>query len=1113
MTCKKMCYGGSRSLMARLELMLLGGFQARVVPGGPINLPTRKAQALLAYLALPPGRLHQRDKLSALLWGDVAESQARKSLRKALSWLRQALADTEVLTVDGEAVGLQADLVSTDVGEFERRVVLGSPGALAESTDLYLGDLLAGLTLQEPPFEEWLLGERERLRELSIESLARVLAHQRDAGAVYSAIQTAVKLLAMDPLQEPVHRTLMRLYAQAGRRGAALRQYQACVTALERELRTQPEEATKALYREILQSRGTTAAPSDEREPGEPLATATSDAVGRRGVGPPPPQAEAPLIGRERELGQLTALLDEAWAGGRRAGLISGEAGVGKSRLAAALGALVVDRGGHVLLGRCYESERSLPFAPWIDALRAARLAAKSDVMGALSPVWRSELARLLPELADGAAPPADPSDALRLFEAVGRCLNALAERAPLLVILEDVHWADELSLRLGAFLGRHGSTGPMLVLATTREEELESGGLQDALRDALTREGLLVLLPLSRLTRDDTVALTRELTGASPDPLATKLEEQVWRMSEGNPFMVVETVRAVRERGGAPETDGALMPAPVRQLVSARLRTLSDRARRLVDVAAVIGRRCEFALLQPASGLAEDEAADGVEELVRRRILEQATGGFEFTHDQIREAHLAELVAPRRALLHRRVARGLEALHPGDLGRHSLALGTHYREAGDWDKAVIHLRQAGLVAASRYAGREAADCFEEALRALEHLPESHQSQEQRFELSLGLARTRYWFGQFGRAMTGYRDAERMAQALGDDRRMGQVLGALVYFLASTGRYAEATSAGERALAIAEKTADHSLHVWAAIGLGRSYFAVGEYRQGAERTLALAESMDESELDEHLRPGALRPSVGCRTWLALCLERQGEFGESVRWAEDAVRIADGLDSLQAQVWAWYTLVHGRLGRGDEDGAIPALERAIGLCGKGEFPVYRPRVLGALGQAQALAGKLDAGSALLEEALEEASATQVVYGHTSLLIAQAETKLEAGRIEESARTASGALPLARERGERGDEGWLAAALGAVALRRRPPQLEEALARFDEAIAIARAHAMRPLEARALAGLGEAHLLAGRPQEARVSFVEAVALFRSMAMHRWLGPAEALLSGAR
>src|SRR5262245_59410729 len=310
--------------MARLELMLLGGFQARLVPGGPLNLPTRKARALLAYLALPPGKPHSRDKLAAFLWGDVPESQSRSSLRKALFWLRQSLGDRVI--ADAETVELNPDAVSIDVAEFERLLADGSATALAKAADLYQGDLLAGLTLREAPFEEWLRGQRERLRESCVSGLTRLLDHQRQAGQTDGAILTAGKLIAADPLQEPVHRTLMQLYVQAGRRGAALRQYQTCVTFLERELRAQPGEATKALYREILQSRGVAPPTPEGSAPAAKETTAIPTAS--PGVVAPLSSAEAPLIGRKRELSQLIALLDEAWAGGRRLVVIAGEAGV-----------------------------------------------------------------------------------------------------------------------------------------------------------------------------------------------------------------------------------------------------------------------------------------------------------------------------------------------------------------------------------------------------------------------------------------------------------------------------------------------------------------------------------------------------------------------------------------------------------------------------------------------------------------------------------------------------------------------------------------------------------------------------------------------------------------
>ena len=180
--------------MLRLHLTLLGGVQARLESGAAVALPTRKAQALLAYLALPPGRAHPRDKLAALLWGDTADEQARASLRQALFALRKAL-PAGALVSEGESLALDTAAVEVDVGTFERRVGEGTPEALA-AAELYQGDLLAGLAVTEAPFEEWLLGERERLRELALEGLAKLLAHQRRAGATEEAIQTGLRLLA-----------------------------------------------------------------------------------------------------------------------------------------------------------------------------------------------------------------------------------------------------------------------------------------------------------------------------------------------------------------------------------------------------------------------------------------------------------------------------------------------------------------------------------------------------------------------------------------------------------------------------------------------------------------------------------------------------------------------------------------------------------------------------------------------------------------------------------------------------------------------------------------------------------------------------------------------------
>ena len=229
---------------ARLKLMLLGGFQAQLKAGAALVLPTRKSQALLAYLALPPGH-HPREKLATLLWGDMHDAQARGNLRQALSRIRKALPRNARpgLVLDGPSVALDPAVVDVDVARFERLVADGSTGALEQATGLYRGDLLAGLALAERPFEEWLTSERERLHELAIQTLGRLLTHQQRAGAAEHAVQTGLRLLGLDPLQEPVHRAVMRLYARLGRREAALRQYQLCMDALRRELRTPPKAA------------------------------------------------------------------------------------------------------------------------------------------------------------------------------------------------------------------------------------------------------------------------------------------------------------------------------------------------------------------------------------------------------------------------------------------------------------------------------------------------------------------------------------------------------------------------------------------------------------------------------------------------------------------------------------------------------------------------------------------------------------------------------------------------------------------------------------------------------------------------------------------------------
>jgi DNA-binding SARP family transcriptional activator len=314
---------------AHLELKLLGGFEARVHAGAVLVLPTKKTQALLAYLALPLGQSHPREKLATLLWGDMQDAQARGNLRNALSRIKKALpkAARASLRFDGASVSLDPSVVDVDVARFERLLADGSTDALGQIAALYRGDLLAGLVLAERPFEEWLTAERVRLHELAIQGLGRLFAHQQQAEAHEPAVQTGLRLVALDPLKESVHRAVMQLYARLGRREAALRQYQLCVDVLQRELNAQPEAATTHLYQQILKTPFAQPSRAEESRPAT-------------GAAPPPatpptnlPAPSSELIDREAEMRDVLDLVTR-----HRLVTLTGAGGIGKTRLGVEIG-------------------------------------------------------------------------------------------------------------------------------------------------------------------------------------------------------------------------------------------------------------------------------------------------------------------------------------------------------------------------------------------------------------------------------------------------------------------------------------------------------------------------------------------------------------------------------------------------------------------------------------------------------------------------------------------------------------------------------------------------------------------------------------------------------
>ncbi len=1096
--------------MAKLRLTLLGGFEARTDSGSSVAIPRKKARMLLAYLAMHPKQAHLRDKLATLLWADAPAGQARLSLRQALFAIRQALPfDPTVL--DGDCVTFAADAATADVIEFEQLVRHDDPEALERSAALYQGDLLEGIGPSSAQFEEWLRAERERLHELALEALAKLLAHQMKVGAIEPAIHTALRLGSLDPLQEVTHRALMRLYVLQGRRAAALRQYQVCVDVLQRELGVEPEEATKQVYRELLLPHQTSdAQPLPQGHRRRPRVHHRSRPI------------ITSLIGRDAEVGQLSQALAQACRGHGHVVTILGEAGIGKTRLIAALRESTTRRGAQTLIGHSYETERLLPFGPWVQAIREAGVL-DSRAAERLSAGWLGELSYLFPELRPREWPlPSEPIEALRLFDALTELVKSLASSQPVALVLEDLHWADEMSVHLFSFLGRRLADRRILLVGTVREEELGGSSHVGRMLAELAQEQRIVRLTLAPLSQEHTRLLVRRLAeGTSPDePSLTRLEDHIWTLSEGNPFVIVESVRGVLDTARGPKLfDLPALPEKVRELILGRFERLGDTGKHLLATAAVIGRDFDFRLLQCAAEVGEPDAASAVEALVRTRILHSVGERFGFTHDRLREVAYGSLLPTRRRILHARVVAALEQLYavadvdetvrPDRLGEHIERLAYHALAAELWAKAVAYNRRAGAKAAWRSAHRQAVRYFEAALDALRQLPETRWSREQTLDILFQLRWSLVPLGEYAKLAESLRRARALAEELDDPLRLGEISQSMTNYLRLVGDCEGALDAGRRARALSATLGNHILGIRATYQIALVYRQLGDHDRAIAEFQAAVDALGGELLYERFgEPSVL--SVHARTWLATVLAEVGRFTEAMAHGEEAVEIAEIAGNAYSRANAHLGLGVGHAIRGDVAQAIPLLERSVALCREGTYRLQLPPAASALGAALTRAGRVDEALTLLDEAVKAAVEMGLFGGLSRYLVRLGRGKLAAGEVQEAREIARRALETTRTYRERGHEAWALHLCGDASAADGAPDFALAESDYTAALVLAESHGMRPLVAHCHAGLAKLYERMGQFQRRTAHFIIATQMYREMGMTFWLEAPEAAAS---
>jgi tetratricopeptide (TPR) repeat protein len=480
----------------------------------------------------------------------------------------------------------------------------------------------------------------------------------------------------------------------------------------------------------------------------------------------------------------------------------------------------------------------------------------------------------------------------------------------------------------------------------------------------------------------------------------------------------------------------------------------------------------------------------------------------YAFKHALTHEVAYSSLLQERRRALHARIVEAVERLYADRLTEQVERLAHHALRSEVWEKAVVYCRQAGTKAAARSAHREAVACWEQALVALQHLPENPDTMRQRIDLHFDVRVTLHPLNAFAQILPHLRAAERLAEALGDSQRLARCLAYLGDYFIGTFQYAQAIEVSQRALALATAHGDGIRQLDAQYRLGLAYFTMGDSQQAITLLTKIVKSLT-GDL-EHAFLGYSAPlSVVSRFILTLSFAMCGAFAEGLTRAEEAACIAEAVDHPLSHMFAAMALGYLSLMKGDFTQASTAFERFRALGERVTIPSM-PEVTVALGLAYVRSGRVTQALALVEQAMERHQAMPDTAPSSSLVASLGHVYLLAGRLEEARHHAEQALTHAREHQERGYQAYALRLLGDIAARREPPESTQAEAYYRQALALANELGMRPLQAHCHWGLGTLYATTGQREQARIVLCTAIDLYRAMDMTFWLPQTEEALA---
>ncbi len=831
--------------------------------------------------------------------------------------------------------------------------------------------------------------------------------------------------------------------------------------------------------------------------------------------------ALSPLVGRQEEIELLLRRWDQTKRGKGRVVLLSGEPGIGKSRIAEDLLLRLRDESHVSLRNFCSPHHTHSALHPFITQLEwAARFEpsssaeAKLDKLEALlrptaTPRDVALIAELLAVPTDGRYPALAIGPQQKREMTLAVILDQLAgvaARKPVLVVFEDAHWIDPTSLDLLDRTVARIASLPVLLVVTARPE----------FQPSWVGQPHVTMLPLSRLNRSDSADIIGGITKGKTLPDA--VVEQVLARADGVPLFVEELTstliesRLLRETADRYVLDGALPPIAIPMTLQASLAARLDRlgpVKHVARIGAAIGRDFSHELIAAVSTLAPADLDAALERLTasglisRRGTPPEAT--YSFKHALIQASAYVTILKSRRRQLHASIAKALVERFPVIAGRLPEVVARHFTEAGLASEASGYWLKAGQLAYARWANREAVKFFEQALTALAGLPETRERLEQAIDLRFDLKKALLPLGDFGRICGYLHEAEGVARTLGDQRRLGEMSVHMCHTLWMTGRSAEALRFGQDAQALGEMLGDVPLQMSGKLYLGATCMWMGDYRQAEDLLLTVVQGLESGSSQEcYGLPGF--PTVAVRCCLTLMSAWRGRFKEGIVHGQEGIRLAEVLDHPYSLASACWYLGHLQTTRGEFSHAAHQHERALTLSRQWNLTFLSELSAMSLGYVHALSGRIVEGIALLEHA-RNASETMGAY-QPLFLLRLGEAYLLADRLDEALTFVGRALALARERDQRGYEAQAARLLGDVAAHRA--SLEPADRHYRDALALAEELGMHPLAAHCHYGLGKLYQRSGARKRGSRHLTIAATMYRDMEMTYWLAQAETQMS---